>query len=191
MNRQLFEMRIEFLERAEPTRDWLKFINTNGIDLREVYARCGCIAVTCCEFFDGRRFDFAGPDDELSAVLFALGEDSETVVDLAAWPIADPAKFATAIGHGTVLGIDQITNPASYFRDEPLRLYRTPLAWLRAGCRGAVVLQPGLAAVSTLARAPSRIACEDRDHAREIAAMLRGCFPLDRILAPIHNEAAA
>jgi hypothetical protein len=191
MNKQLFEMRIEFLERAEPSPEWSELIKANGIDLREAYARSGCIAVTRCEFFDGRRFDFAGPDGELSAVLLVLGEDAKTVIDLVAWPIADPYRFATALGHAALLGVDQVTNPASYFGGEPLRLHRLPLAWLRAGCRGAVLLRHGLAAVSTLARAPGRLAGEDRIHARELAAMLRGSFPLDRIMAPIGDGVAA
>src|SRR5215475_7217552 len=91
----LLAARAELKSRAEPTVDWLDYIRNTGIDVPTVCRFAGVLAVTHCIFYDHRRFDFADPSEreaEPAAVIQALGEDAETVIDLVAWPLDAPNR---------------------------------------------------------------------------------------------------
>lgn len=180
----LLAARAELNGRAEPTIDWLDFIKNNAIDIPTVCRFAGVLAVTHCIFY-GRRFDFVDPcerEAEPAAVIEALGDDGETVVDLVAWPLEAPDRFCSLFGDVSVLGADRIGNPATYFVGAHLQLFKSPLRWLQAGCEGAVIIEPH-GARFVLRRAIGPIAGEDVDHARAIQKLTH--FPPRRVLAPL------
>jgi hypothetical protein len=185
----LLAARAELNSRAEPTVDWLDYIRNTGIDLPTVCRFAGVLAVTHCIFYDHRRFDFADPGEreaQFAAVIEALGNDAETVIDLVAWPLDGPGRFASLFGDVAMLGADRVENPASYFGGQHLQLYKNPLRWLRADCGGAVIIDPH-GARFVLRRALGSVAGEDIDHARAIQKLSR--LPPGRILAPVRAAA--
>lgn len=184
-NLPLLSARAELNCRAEPTVDWLDYVRNNAIDLATAARFASLLAVTHCIFYTHHRFDFADPAEreaEAAAIIEALGEDGETVVDLVAWPIAAPGRFASMFGNVSLLGVDRIANPATYFGDQHLQLFKSPLRWLQAGCTGAVIVDPH-GARFVLRRALGPIAGEDLDHARAIQKLTH--FPPRRVLAPL------
>jgi hypothetical protein len=181
----LIAARAELNWRGDPTVDWLDFIRNNALDVPTVWRFAGVLAVTHCVFYDHRRFDFADPaerETKPAAVIEAHGDDAETVIDLVAWPLDAPGRFGSLFGDAMLLGVDRVGNPATYFGGQHLQLYRTPLAWLQAGCAGAVIIDPH-GARFVLRRALGPIAGEDLDHARAIQRLTH--FPLNRVLAPL------
>ena len=187
----LLAARAELISRAEPTLDWLDCIRNNAIDLPTVCRFAGLIAVTHCVFFNHHRFDFADPAEreaQPAAVIEALGDDGETVIDLLAWPIDAPSRFGSLFGDVSMLGAERVDNPASYYAGQHLQIYKTPLRWLQAGCAGAVIVDPHGARIA-LRRAVGPIAGEDIDHARAIQKLTR--LPPQRVLAPLRRRTAA
>ena len=186
----LLAARAELVARGEPHQWWLDYVRANALDVPTVARFAGLIAITSCIFFDHGRFDFVLPKDreaEPAAVIEALGVDAATCIDLVAWPMHAPERFASLFGDALLLGIDRVGNPASYFGGDPLQLFKTPLAWLQAGCRGAVILDP-YGAPLVLRGALGRIAGEDIPHARQIQKLTH--LPLRQVLAPKRRRAA-
>jgi hypothetical protein len=183
----LQELRAEFYEQADASAEWLDYIHAEHLDLDPIAAQAGVLAVCRVAFLPGRRFDFA-EEGVPSAVIEALDEDGETVLDLVAWPLHEPHTVATALGRAGGLGLCQVQNPASYFGNKPLPVWRTPLAWLKAGCCGAVVLDPR-SAPGWLSDAPGLIAGEDIHHARELARILHPFVDPSRVVAPLVEAA--
>ena len=174
MDVELLLARAELYERADPTAQWLAYIKAERIDARDCCPHCGLLAVTPCAFFSS-RFDFAAPDEadaEPAAVIECLGDDGATIIDLCAWPLADPTRFAIMFGTAFALGIERVDNPATYFAGQHLQLYRTPLRWLQAGCDGAVILDQASAHLSDEALALAFTA-EHGDELRYVAAWNR------------------
>ena len=193
MELEVIEWRADLIERAEPHDDWFAFVRGSGIDMRYIYAHAGLLAVTRCRFLSGGRFDWAGSDEgEFAAVIEVIEiEAGEPVtVDLLAWSIADPTRVGTAIGRASVLGGDQITNPASFFPDQPLQVWRTPLSWVQARCRGVVVLNEK-AGAARLAGAIGKLAAEDLDHARQIDRLCHPWLDRKKLLVPIDKMRGA
>jgi hypothetical protein len=187
----LLAARAELNLRAEPTLDWLDYIRNNKIEIETVARFAGIIAVTHRVFYTHHRFDFADPAEreaEAAAVIEALGEDGETVIDLVAWPLAAPGRFASLFGNVSMLGSDRVANPASYFGGAHLQLFKTPLRWLQAGCTGAVIIDPHAARIM-LRRAIGQIAGQDLNHARAIQKLTQ--LPPQRVLAPLRRRVAA
>ena len=185
----LREILVDFYARVEWSQElaaWQAENLPNG-EIVSLLPFIGMMAHCRVRFFPGRRFDF---DDEgiPAIVIEVLGEDASTPVDLVAWPARRPDKFAPAIGHAAGLGVFRIRDPATYFGDEPLKVYRTPLAWLQASCDGVVILN-SITAPSWLGEALGAIAGEDINHARALARLLRGYFDIARIVAPIVEAA--
>jgi hypothetical protein len=177
----------DFYDRADPSLDWLAYVRREELATQAIYPFAGMMAVTRVRFFAGRRFDF--DDDGIpAAVIGACGADAETIEDLVAWPLSQPMKFATALGRARGLGVDQARNPASFFGGKPLQVWRTPLGWLRAGCRGVVVLDQGAAAL-WLGDALGPVAGEDLEHAREIGRLLHPYVDPHRVLFPVRAAA--
>jgi hypothetical protein len=67
--------------------------------------------------------------------------------------------------------------------EEPLRLWKTPLAWLKAGCKGAVVLDWRAAALDLLG-IWTAIVAEDLGHGLDVQARLSQPFPCPEIRVP-------
>jgi hypothetical protein len=182
----LLDYRAELGDRAEPSQEWKSYITAQQIDLT-LYAFIGVLAVTRVQFLPLHRFDF---DDEgmPAAVCEVLDDDAETVIDLVAWSVTKPEKFGVALGIAAGLGTDQARNPATFFGGQPLVIRRTPLGWIKAGCRGAVILSR-LLAPNWLGTALGNIAGEDLEHARELARLLHPHVSPRRIMAPLPEAA--
>jgi hypothetical protein len=186
----LLEMRAELLARSKPDANWLKYWRQIGpLDHATVAANAGALHVLPVSFHSDRTFDFE-PDGSgvLSAILEVLDGDGEGVIDLVAWPVHRPDKFASAMRLADALGSSQVEDPSSYVGGKPLRVWRTPETWLRNGCCGVVLLHEA-SAPRWLSAAPGSIACEDAGHARQIARLLHPLFEMRRILVPM-TEAA-
>ena len=181
----LMAARAELVARGDPHHWWLDYIRSQRLDVPIIARFAGMIAVTACLFYDHGRFDFALLRDReasASAVIEALGVDAATTIDLIAWPLDAPDRFARLFGDALLLGFDRVTNPASYFGGAHLQLYKTPLAWLQAGCNGAVIIDPHGAPL-VLRGALGRVAGEDIHHARAIQKLTQ--LPPQRVLAPL------
>lgn len=181
------ELLLEFYEVGDAAPGRFEYMQEHGLSWDTIDAHAGTLIFRHVQFLPDRRFDFADPGP-VAAVIEVLAEDGVTSVDLVAWPIDDPKLFATALGNARALGLWQARNPATYYGGWPLRIWRTPLAWLRNGCRGAVVLEPGSASCR-LAAAPGLIAAEDLTHGRELARLLHPYFDPARILVPLTEVA--
>ncbi|MBX7496780.1 hypothetical protein K3172_13015 [Qipengyuania sp. 6B39] len=84
---------------------------------------------------DGARFEPEGPDPRL---LLGVREQG-VLVDLVALATHDPDQWALRWGQGWCLGYDAWL-ACETGRAHELRLFATPLAWLRAGGVGIVIL---------------------------------------------------
>jgi hypothetical protein len=115
-----------------------------------------------------------------------MDEDWVTPVDVVMFSMANPARFATMLGLGAVLGAGEVMNPATYWGGEPCRLLRTPLQWLQEGIAGRAVILDPLRARALLAWAP-RLAAMDFDHADHLVEM--GAVHPRRLAAPLRRVA--
>jgi hypothetical protein len=79
----------------------------------------------------------------MAVVHVVRGIDAITPIGLVAWCRDRLEEVFTYPAGLPALGLDQLDNPASYFAGNALRVHRSPLAWLRAGCRGIVPLDYG------------------------------------------------
>ena len=120
----------------------------------------------------GRYFEFAS--DGLPSWCMAAREDGR-MVDVIAWPIDKPRRHARLYRCAWALGADIALSPNRIGDDPekypPVYVFRDPVSWLRAGADGVVVLN------ATAAREElwhvADLQAEDRDHARELHAMMR------------------
>jgi len=143
------------------------YMRANGLDPDAVHRFAGCLAILPIRLHPTRHFDFA--DDGLpAAIIEAFDADGASVIDLVAWPVKRPDKVATLLGNVGILGAWQLHNPASY-TSGPIRIFRTPLAWLAAGAEGAACAFDDLHAAAILADAfPGDWKGEDADHEAEL-----------------------
>ena len=81
-------------------------------------------------------FDYA-EDGVLASILPVRGLGGR-MEDIVAWVAADPARWWLRRRMVVILGMEAVET-ADYMR-EPLLLFDTPLDWLKAGKRGAVIL---------------------------------------------------
>lgn len=168
------------------------FIAQEALDLRLFDTLAGSLTLARCAFSPPPRRFLIDPAGELAAVIEALEMEhgERWLVDHVAWPVERPSEFAMAAGRADLLGSDQVDNPASFFGGRPLFVHRTPLSWLRAGCRGVVVLDERRAG-ARLAGALGNLAGEDEEHARQIARITAGMFSPRRIVFPRASASAA
>lgn len=162
----LLEMRAEFLGLARPS---VRYCRDHGLDWATIEAACGGVFVAPIRP-DRSWFDF-DPEGVDAAVCEALADDGVTVVDLVAWLVDDPALWWTAVGMAAVLGEAYANNPASGFGGAPLRLFRHPLAWLKARCEGTVILHDQRGGRWLMDLPLNAILAEDQAHARHLDAM--------------------
>jgi hypothetical protein len=178
----------DFNTRSEPDIATARWLHGEGIDMAHALNVAGPIVEHTIVTFDGELFDFAAPDDPHAfhaVVHIVSGDDAESPVDLVAWTRDHPGRVLRCLGAGVALGADKILNPATYFAGEPLQIHRSPLAWLRAGCAGIVILEPD-GVLERLDRLPPRVEpykllAEDIDHGRELRRLQK---PLLRCHAP-------
>jgi hypothetical protein len=147
------------------------YVQAHGLDLESIAAHAGVLAIVPCRFVGNGRFEL-DEEGEAGVVVEVLGDDAATTIDLCAWPVDRPDKSATTIGAADALGIANVDNPASWACGRrAMPVWKTPLAWLRSGCAGVVILDHRLVSY-WLARALGPIAVEDVEHGRQIRAML-------------------
>lgn len=185
---ELFRARAR-LYRSHPTMTSIRYVRDNGLDTNRVAEAAGCFTVMRIHP-KGNRFDFSTEAKTVAAIIEAFGFDGETVSDLVAWPLTQPSRVLTHLGRSPILGARNVFSAWTYALDQPLVCYRTPLTWWRAGCRGAVILDP-IGAARILLDAPGKISGEDVDHSREIADLVRGLFDPSRFVAPATKRRAA
>lgn len=129
--------------RSEPQIELARWLESEGVDFSHALNCVGPIVEHDIVEFPGAMFDFAATrsTDSLRAVVHvALDADAETPIDLVAWTREEPDRILRCLGVTHAIGIDQLFNPASYFASRPLRMHRSVLAWLAAGCDGIVPL---------------------------------------------------
>jgi hypothetical protein len=79
-----------------------------------------------------------------------------------------------------------------YLDPEPVAVWRSPLGWLRPGCRGIVVLsQDAACAYRVLTMCRAGIIAEDAVHAAELRRFLVRPWPIPRIIIPGKRRHAA
>lgn len=111
------------------------------------------------------------------------------VLDFVAWLAADPAQFWTLRGESWALGADQ-AGIAAWADSGPLTVHQSPVAWLRAGCRGCCVLDWSSDGPSRLGRANHLIAA-NRDHAAKLKRWTTPTVRVPRISFRQGRRAAA
>jgi hypothetical protein len=133
----------EFNARSEPQIELSGWLEGQGVDVSNAWNVAGPILEHDVIVFTHRMFDFAEPgrpDSVRAVVHVAYDDDAETPIDLVAWTREKPHEVFRCLGSACAIGIDRLFNTASYFAGRPLRVHRTPLAWLAAGCDGIVPL---------------------------------------------------
>ena len=137
-------------------------------------------------FVDSQTFVFE-QHDRLSlqarhgrAFLFLVEDDGGDPLDIVAWtPTSNRHRLATWAGRAWGLGRDEAFVPRVAEHDA-LPIHRDPLAWLRAGRRGCVILRPRLAADVLCDASP--LLAEDTEHGVQLRRELSR--PAPRIIVP-------
>ena len=119
-----------------PDRDLTHYLRRHDVDIDHCINVAGPIVRLAVAFEHG-LFGY-DPFGEAAAVVSVRDENAERLIDLAAWSLKDPMIFAPFLDHAGLLGGDAVLNPAS-FHAGPCPIWLTPLDWLQAGCKGAVV----------------------------------------------------
>jgi hypothetical protein len=85
-------------------------------------------------------FEFARYDDgrDCGAMTFVVNNHIGNPIDIAAWSPRG-ANFASWLGRGALLGAENLFKPRLA---EGLAVHASPLEWLRAACRGVMVIDP-------------------------------------------------
>ena len=115
------------------------------------------------------------------AIIHPVMEGGEPV-DLLAYMPHRPHHFRVLLGSCPLLGIDNMG-----VWSEPLRLWRTPLEYLRASMGGAVVLS--WPAARPLLSCCSEIVAEDVEHGAEIRKRLTRPVAIPEISVPVQVAA--
>ena len=102
---------------AEPNPKLFAFLRKKGVDLNHVFNLLGGAIALCPHSFSGPN----GPKEDC-IFLPVMDEDGVTPLDVVMFSMANPARFSTMLGLGSVLGLDQVFNPATYWGGEPCRL---------------------------------------------------------------------
>lgn len=186
---RLGPMRRELYARGELTPELKAYTRLHRLDVPAIEAHAGMIAVCLCKFYGGnsgeRVFQF-DTDGVPAAVVEALAADGHGVLDLVAWRLDAPDTFATAIREADVLGALHMVRRGG----RPLHVFKTPLAWLRAGCDGCVVLNQDWGAY-WLDKAVGPFVAEDVHHGFQIREMLGDKAARHRVLVPANKARAA
>ena len=160
----------------------IEYRRHQGLKLGEIEAHAGLFAVCPCMFWQsnltGLPTFHLSDDGEPSAVIEALGADGKTILDLVAWPLRVPLEFATAVGNMELLGAFNILGKIN----SPLMMHWTPLSWIKADCKGCVVLNPERAGHWIQKYCKTKVLAEDLEHARWLLDF--GIVRKDQLLVP-------
>jgi hypothetical protein len=172
---------------------YLKYVRQHGIDVDRMSDFAGASALAPIVDCGGGRFDWPGfgQDEEQQHVdafiveLFA--DDGETVLDIVAWPVDRPQHVMSMFGRAALAGEWEAFNPATFYMGKALVMHRTVLDWLKAGCRGAAIVDKRLAA-RALVDVPGPVAARDRHHAQELIAIIRSLIGPQKIVVATDGQ---
>lgn len=188
----IFRARAALYRRVSASPECAVYLRSNGLALPSLGApdpiatSCGLLALAYIRREEKGRFEFAEPGGRRvfpAAIIEAFGRDRQTTVDLVAWPLDRPSDVLSMFGTCSLLGVANVYAATSYTFGQPLRVHRTPLAWLQAGGHGVVVVNAQMAARDLL-DAPGRICGEDRRHSEQLASLVSRLFDRSRFVAP-------
>lgn len=135
--------------------------------------------------FNGEYFSFADDVGVAGELAFTFAVFSNNgMIDIAAWQ-PETNRLAVWCGEGFALGERQIHYPNPLVQG--LRVFRTPIGWLRAGRCGIVVLRHQFAR-SVLADVPVLVA-EDEQHREELRELFEFVGPQIAIDEPLSGAA--
>jgi hypothetical protein len=124
----------------------------------------------------------------LSPAEWQEGDDIEDVGDLVAWRPEEPTRWWCRTGMLPVMNPGAVLG-AEFYR-EPLKLWSSPLAWMRAAGEGAVILDP-VANLRFWLGSVSEILADSHELGREIDRRLREPrVRLPRVMIPKRKLAA-
>jgi hypothetical protein len=167
-----------------PSQDQVRWLLDQGLDA-DALCRPWLISATTVRF-DGNTFT-TDPDGERALTFRAT--DRGEVVDLIAWNPRS-GKLASWYGTAFCLGdLDDILNPASFFAGSALRVHADPLAWLRAGRDGIVIVKPEF--TYAYLRGVPRLSFADASFARQVRAWLQPPQPRVKFLVEVPAERVA
>ncbi|GLK76715.1 hypothetical protein GCM10008171_19690 [Methylopila jiangsuensis] len=169
-------LELEFLALPMPDRADLAFLREAGVPERALTAHATMTKVAPVSI-DRGRFEFQ-PGGEPMFVNAVRAFTSE-VQDLVAWRPSPSVKLRL-LGRSFALGEAAIDMAATYFADNALQVWRSPLDWLRAEGRGIVIVDR--AAVHDRLRDVPRIAGEDLEHSRQLRDALVPPRPTCRVV---------
>ena len=174
------------LDLCETAEHGLDYFRAHGIDMGAVTTATGGVFISPIRIVPPRFFE---PDPEgKPAAWCEVRDDFGSVVDVAAWSMRKPDRVVTLLGRAAVLGAEWAGDPASYLDGSPLRVFRTPLAWLQAQCEGVAVLDMAKAARFLIDTPTPRIAAEDDAHAREIIKAKHALWDAQAVVVPVRNH---
>lgn len=129
--------------------------------------------------FYGDFFQFSDDDDVRGLQVITMGVMSlDGLIDVVAWH-PSTERLATWTGHGFALGEYKIGDHVG--QGSPgLGVFRSPMSWLCAGCKGIVIVRKTFAHI-VLANVSVLIA-EDESHGVELRQMLPAGGAAPRIL---------
>jgi len=106
------------------------------------------------------------------------------IVDLIAFHPDHPARWALRTGAAEWLGAVE----PQYLEPQPVPLWRTPLRWLQAGCRGLVLLSRERESEYRILSGLRVIVAEDQQHAAELRQQLGQPWPMPRVMVGPSRE---
>jgi hypothetical protein len=194
--KEMFQVRLQFLELALPTVDGNRWLRSQLIDIAHATNVAGPIIEMEITSMPGGYFSFCEDRDGFMAfVMMVFDRDAETPIDFIAWTRDKPRRVFRYFGYADAFGVDQLYNPTSYYDDNGLMIRRTPMDWLFAGCTGAVILdyeEFGQRLHAARDEIPQcRLVGESLSHAREISKTLKPLPDNVRIFVPASQLVAA
>jgi len=170
------EIRAEHLKCRSLSQRELDFFRSRGVDALTLATPWPVLGDRVA-FQSSGSFDFARDQHDSNALpAFIMGVlGGGGLIDLCAWQL-ETDRTALWLGAGFALGEKQIASP--HF--EPLPVWKSPLAWLRADRHGLVILRPDIA-WSRLA--DLALLAENVEHGRELRCLLVPPFE-PRIFVP-------
>lgn len=195
MTLRILNFLTELYDLERPRLATVDYLAVHAIDINKVAGFCGSPTITPITLLPNQRFDLPdhGADTVEGVVIEALDADGETVIDLCAWPVANSTDARTLLGRVSMIGLWAALNPATYTFNYPLVVHRSPLAWLQAGCEGAAVVIPEMAARTFLeiANMGGPIGACDLAHQRELKGYLHNMIRRVEIVSPRSVRRAA
>lgn len=182
----------------DPARLWRSFHDLDDTTSRKLgptywHRRRGVCQIKIAQIqADGRHFipDPGGFAAHVLAVWDACPIEGGQIIDLVAWREENPSKWWIHVNWGDCLG-RWLVGCWAADPDRPTLIYRTPLAWSRAGGQGVCLLTHNPAEQRAIVAQLGVVANGepgDRAHVRELQALVRP-RPGPRVLLHLDAEA--